>query len=75
MSSAKQEDTDDCSDLAHHEGDSQQIDPYNVTTADGKKIDYDKLIVQFGCQRIDENLISVSAAGLCVFVMRICLEN
>jgi tryptophanyl-tRNA synthetase len=28
------------------------VDPYNIVNTSGKEIDYDKLINQFGCQKI-----------------------
>jgi hypothetical protein len=28
------------------------VDPYNIINTTGKEIDYDKLINQFGCQKI-----------------------
>lgn len=35
----------------------QVVTPWEVSAKDGGKIDYDKLIDRFGCQRIDESLI------------------
>ncbi|KAF3528162.1 hypothetical protein DY000_02043903 [Brassica cretica] len=35
----------------------QVVNPWEVSAKDGGKIDYDKLIDQFGCQRLDESLI------------------
>lgn len=35
----------------------QVVSPWEVSTKDGGKIDYDKLIDKFGCQRLDESLI------------------
>jgi tryptophanyl-tRNA synthetase len=42
---------------AEEKEDEQIVDPYRVSTG-GKEIDYDKLIVKFGCKRITEDLIS-----------------
>ncbi|KAL2621938.1 hypothetical protein R1flu_002143 [Riccia fluitans] len=40
------------------EGDEEQVvTPWEVAGKDGGKIDYDKLIVQFGCQKLNQNLI------------------
>ncbi|KMZ68928.1 Tryptophan--tRNA ligase [Zostera marina] len=38
------------------EGD-QVVNPWEVSAKDGGKIDYDKLIEKFGCQRIDQTLV------------------
>ncbi|XP_065867716.1 tryptophan--tRNA ligase, cytoplasmic [Euphorbia lathyris] len=35
----------------------QVVNPWEVSAKDGGKIDYDKLIDKFGCQRLDEPLI------------------
>ncbi|XP_049361901.1 tryptophan--tRNA ligase, cytoplasmic [Solanum verrucosum] len=35
----------------------QVVNPWEVSAKDGGKIDYDKLIDKFGCQRLDESLI------------------
>ncbi|CAN6981432.1 unnamed protein product [Brassica oleracea var. botrytis] len=35
----------------------QVVNPWEVSAKDGGKIDYDKLIDQFGCQRLDASLI------------------
>lgn len=35
----------------------QVVSPWEVSAKDGGKIDYDKLIDKFGCQRLDESLI------------------
>ncbi|KAJ8555319.1 hypothetical protein K7X08_012815 [Anisodus acutangulus] len=35
----------------------QVVNPWEVSAKDGGKIDYDKLIDKFGCQRLDETLI------------------
>ncbi|RWW31191.1 hypothetical protein GW17_00004191 [Ensete ventricosum] len=37
--------------------DEQVVNPWEVTAKDGGKIDYDKLIEKFGCQRLDESLV------------------
>ncbi|XP_039122799.1 tryptophan--tRNA ligase, cytoplasmic [Dioscorea cayenensis subsp. rotundata] len=39
------------------EEDSQVVNPWEVTAKDGDKIDYDKLIEQFGCQRLGADLV------------------
>uniref|UniRef100_A0A7N0U985 Tryptophan--tRNA ligase, cytoplasmic n=1 Tax=Kalanchoe fedtschenkoi TaxID=63787 RepID=A0A7N0U985_KALFE len=39
------------------EEDDQVVNPWTVTAKDGGKIDYDKLIDKFGCQRLDQTLI------------------
>ncbi|MCL7041327.1 hypothetical protein MKW94_011487 [Papaver nudicaule] len=39
------------------EEEEQKVTPWAVEGAEGKKIDYDKLIDQFGCQRLDQTLI------------------
>ncbi|XP_060966082.1 tryptophan--tRNA ligase, cytoplasmic isoform X1 [Cannabis sativa] len=42
----------------HHEPELDQVvNPWQVSAKDGGKIDYDKLIDQFGCQRLDQSLI------------------
>ncbi|KAL5099319.1 hypothetical protein RYX36_003646, partial [Vicia faba] len=33
------------------------VTPWEVSGKDGGKIDYDKLVDRFGCQRIDQSLI------------------
>lgn len=40
-------------------GSSEQVvvTPWEVSAKEGGKIDYDKLIDQFGCQRLDESMI------------------
>ena len=35
----------------------QVVNPWEVTAKDGGKIDYDKLIEKFGCQRLEEPLV------------------
>lgn len=35
----------------------QVITPWEVAAKDGGRVDYDKLIVQFGCQKLEENLV------------------
>lgn len=35
----------------------QVVNPWEVSAKEGGKIDYDKLIVQFGCQRLDQSII------------------
>ncbi|RZS19144.1 hypothetical protein BHM03_00051490, partial [Ensete ventricosum] len=35
----------------------QVVNPWEVTAKDGGKIDYDKLIEKFGCQRLEESLV------------------
>ena len=35
----------------------QVVNPWEVAAKDGGKIDYDKLIDKFGCQRLDPSLI------------------
>ncbi|CAM8961626.1 unnamed protein product [Rhodiola kirilowii] len=37
--------------------DDQVVNPWTVTAKEGGKIDYDKLIDKFGCQRLDQTLI------------------
>ncbi|CAL9128156.1 unnamed protein product [Musa textilis] len=37
--------------------DEQVVNPWEVTAKDGGKIDYDKLIEKFGCQRLDESFV------------------
>ncbi|GAB4835445.1 hypothetical protein Ancab_000352 [Ancistrocladus abbreviatus] len=39
------------------EADEQVVNPWMVSTKAGGKIDYDKLIDKFGCQRLDQSLI------------------
>ncbi|CAM8979787.1 hypothetical protein QQ045_000972 [Rhodiola kirilowii] len=39
------------------EEDDQVVNPWTVTAKEGGKIDYDKLIDKFGCQRLDQTLI------------------
>lgn len=39
------------------ESEDQVVNPWEVTAKDGGKIDYDKLIEKFGCQRLDRSLI------------------
>ncbi|XP_075112932.1 tryptophan--tRNA ligase, cytoplasmic-like isoform X3 [Nicotiana tabacum] len=39
------------------EEEEQVVNPWEVSAKDGGKIDYDKLIDKFGCQRLDESLI------------------
>ncbi|GAB2277708.1 hypothetical protein Dimus_012411 [Dionaea muscipula] len=41
----------------HQEEDDQVVNPWEVSAKDGGKIDYDKLIDKFGCQRLDSFLI------------------
>ncbi|CAA0821612.1 Nucleotidylyl transferase superfamily protein, partial [Striga hermonthica] len=40
-----------------HEEEDQIVTPWEVTAEKGGKIDYDKLIDKFGCQRIDQPLV------------------
>ncbi|ESQ33206.1 hypothetical protein EUTSA_v10004344mg [Eutrema salsugineum] len=40
------------------ESSGQVVNPWEVFVQDGEKIDYDKLIEKFGCQRIDLSLIN-----------------
>ncbi|GMG99892.1 hypothetical protein Nepgr_001732 [Nepenthes gracilis] len=40
-----------------NEEDDQEVNPWKVSAKDGGKIDYDKLIDKFGCQRLDQSLI------------------
>ncbi|XP_050204577.1 tryptophan--tRNA ligase, cytoplasmic [Mercurialis annua] len=42
--------------VEEEEGD-QIVNPWEVSAKDGTKIDYDKLIDKFGCQRLDQTLI------------------
>ncbi|KAJ0975048.1 hypothetical protein J5N97_017013 [Dioscorea zingiberensis] len=37
--------------------DSQVVNPWEVTAKDGGKIDYDKLIEKFGCQRLSDDIV------------------
>lgn len=39
------------------EEDEQVVNPWEVSAKDGGKIDYDKLIDKFGCQRLDSSLV------------------
>ena len=39
------------------EEEEQLVNPWEVSAKDGGKIDYDKLIDKFGCQRLDQTLI------------------
>lgn len=39
------------------EAERQIVTPWKVEAKDGNKIDYDKLVNQFGCQRLDQSLI------------------
>ncbi|XP_057457480.1 tryptophan--tRNA ligase, cytoplasmic [Lotus japonicus] len=39
------------------EEEEQVVNPWEVSAKDGGKIDYDKLIDRFGCQRLDQSLI------------------
>lgn len=39
------------------EEEEQVVTPWEVSAKDGGKIDYDKLIDRFGCQRLDQPLI------------------
>ncbi|XP_075101488.1 tryptophan--tRNA ligase, cytoplasmic isoform X2 [Nicotiana tabacum] len=39
------------------EDEEQVVNPWEVSAKDGGKIDYDKLIDKFGCQRLDDSLI------------------
>ncbi|GAU20971.1 hypothetical protein TSUD_201200 [Trifolium subterraneum] len=41
----------------NNEEEEQLITPWEVDAKDGGKIDYDKLIDRFGCQRIDQSLV------------------
>ncbi|KAG0483316.1 hypothetical protein HPP92_011400 [Vanilla planifolia] len=36
----------------------QVVNPWEVSAKEGGKIDYDKLIEKFGCQRLDQSLVS-----------------
>ena len=47
---------DDGSAVAHHGGEGQVVTPWEVSAEEG--IDYDKLIRDFGCSRITEDVIS-----------------
>ncbi|CAN4076478.1 unnamed protein product [Withania somnifera] len=49
------ENTDDKSKAVEEE--EQVVNPWEVSGKDGSKIDYDKLIDKFGCQRLDKSLI------------------
>ncbi|WCJ41565.1 Tryptophan--tRNA ligase cytoplasmic [Euphorbia peplus] len=42
---------------AHNQEEEQVVNPWEVAAKDGGKIDYDKLIDKFGCQRLDKTLI------------------
>lgn len=42
---------------AAEEEEEQVVNPWEVSAKDGGKIDYDKLIDKFGCQRLDQTLI------------------
>lgn len=39
------------------EEDDQVVNPWKVSAKEGGKIDYDKLIDRFGCQRLDQALV------------------
>ncbi|KAE9589809.1 putative tryptophan--tRNA ligase [Lupinus albus] len=39
------------------EEEEQVVNPWEVSAKDGGKIDYDKLIDRFGCQRLDQSLV------------------
>lgn len=39
------------------EEEEQVVNPWEVTAKDGGKIDYDKLIEKFGCQRLHKSLV------------------
>lgn len=39
------------------EEDDQVVNPWQVSAKDGGKIDYDKLIDKFGCQRLQQSLV------------------
>ena len=39
------------------EDDGDNVDAWNVTAKDNKGIDYEKLIVKFGCDRLTKDLI------------------
>ncbi|XP_002530195.2 tryptophan--tRNA ligase, cytoplasmic [Ricinus communis] len=46
------------SEIKQQEGEEEQVvNPWEVSAKDGGKIDYDKLIDKFGCQRLDQTLI------------------
>uniref|UniRef100_S4R4K0 Tryptophan--tRNA ligase, cytoplasmic n=1 Tax=Petromyzon marinus TaxID=7757 RepID=S4R4K0_PETMA len=45
------------SDPAAQEAETDHVDPWNVQTSSAKGIDYDKLIVNFGSSKIDQDLI------------------
>ena len=47
---------DDAAELAHHGGEGQIITPWEVEAEEG--IDYEKLIRDFGCSRITEDIIA-----------------
>ncbi|XP_061364967.1 tryptophan--tRNA ligase, cytoplasmic [Gastrolobium bilobum] len=50
--------TDTKKEEAEKEEESEQVvTPWEVSAKDGGKIDYDKLIDRFGCQRLDDSLI------------------
>ncbi|KAJ1415431.1 Tryptophan-tRNA ligase [Sesbania bispinosa] len=42
---------------AENKEEEQVVNPWEVSAKDGGKIDYDKLIDRFGCQRLDQSLI------------------
>lgn len=39
------------------EDESQIVTPWEVAAKEGGRIDYDKLIVQFGCQKLDQSIV------------------
>ncbi|KAJ4969449.1 hypothetical protein NE237_016150 [Protea cynaroides] len=51
------------------EEEDQIVNPWKVEAKEGGKIDYDKLIDKFGCQRIDESLIVASNVSPLAFLM------
>jgi tryptophanyl-tRNA synthetase len=45
------------SETTNEQQEEQVVTPWEVAANDGGKIDYDKLIDRFGCQRIDQSLV------------------
>ncbi|XWS52740.1 hypothetical protein CRYUN_Cryun11dG0098100 [Craigia yunnanensis] len=41
----------------HQQVEEQVVNPWEVSAKDGGKIDYDKLIDKFGCQRLDQSFV------------------
>ncbi|KAJ4824911.1 hypothetical protein Tsubulata_007224 [Turnera subulata] len=52
------------------EDEQQVVNPWVVSAKDGGKIDYDKLIDKFGCQRIDQSIIDLVGRPPHVFLRR-----